>query len=72
MPSRRDFLKKGVYVAPAIVTLHAVPAFAGTGSGRPSSRRGPPEFSRGPGRGRPEHPGRSGHPRGHGHPSEYE
>jgi len=31
--SRRDFLKKAVYVAPAIVTLNAVPAFAGSGSG---------------------------------------
>jgi hypothetical protein len=31
--SRRDFLKKGVYVAPLILTLTAVPAFAGSGSG---------------------------------------
>ena len=30
---RREFLKKGAYVAPLIVTLTAVPAFAGTGSG---------------------------------------
>ena len=34
MPSRRDFLKKAAYVAPAIVTLNAVPAFAGAGSDR--------------------------------------
>ena len=31
--SRRDFLKKGAYVAPLIVTLTAVPAFASSGSG---------------------------------------
>ena len=30
---RREFLKKGAYVAPLVVTLTAVPAFAGTGSG---------------------------------------
>ena len=30
---RRDFLKKTAYVAPAIITLKAVPAFAGSGSG---------------------------------------
>ena len=31
--SRRDFLKKAVYVAPVIVSLTAVPAFASSGSG---------------------------------------
>ena len=30
---RREFLKKGAYVAPLIVTLTAVPAFASSGSG---------------------------------------
>jgi len=39
MQSRRDFLKKVGYAAPAIVTLNAVPAFAGTGSGRPSGKQ---------------------------------
>ena len=39
--SRRDFLKKGgIYVAPLILTLVAVPAFAGSGSGYTS--HGPP------------------------------
>jgi hypothetical protein len=33
MQSRREFLKRAGYVAPAIVTLSAVPAFAGSGSG---------------------------------------
>ena len=33
MPTRREFLKKAAYVAPAVVTLSAVPAFAGSGSG---------------------------------------
>ena len=32
--SKRDFLKKAAYVAPAILTLKAMPAFAGSGSGR--------------------------------------
>jgi hypothetical protein len=32
--SRRDFLKKTAYVAPAIMTLKAVPAFASYGSMR--------------------------------------
>lgn len=35
--SRRDFLKKGVYAAPAILTLSATPSFAGIGSGPMSS-----------------------------------
>ena len=33
MQSRRDFLKKATYVAPAVLTLKAVPSYAGTGSG---------------------------------------
>ena len=32
--SRRDFLKKGAYAAPVILTLKAVPAFANSGSGK--------------------------------------
>ena len=32
MGNRRDFLKKGVYAAPAILTLSAVPGIAGAGS----------------------------------------
>lgn len=39
MESRRNFLKKTVYVAPAIVTLKAVPAFAGSGSGYTSEKK---------------------------------
>jgi hypothetical protein len=31
--SRRDFLKKAGYTAPAILTISAAPAFAKTGSG---------------------------------------
>lgn len=30
---RRNFLKKAVYVTPAILTMAAVPSFASTGSG---------------------------------------
>lgn len=36
--SRREFLKKVSYVAPAIVSLNAVPSFANTGSSRPVER----------------------------------
>ena len=32
--SKREFLKKTAYVVPAILTLKAIPSFAGTGSGR--------------------------------------
>ena len=32
--TRRDFLKKGAYAAPVILTLTAVPAFANSGSGK--------------------------------------
>ena len=31
--NRRDFLKKAAYVAPVILTMTAVPAFASSGSG---------------------------------------
>jgi hypothetical protein len=31
--SRRDFVKKAAYVAPAILTLAVKPAYAGSGSG---------------------------------------
>ena len=30
--SRRDFVKKAIYVAPVVLTLAAAPAFAKTGS----------------------------------------
>lgn len=32
--SKRKFLKTAVYVAPAILTLKAIPSFASSGSGR--------------------------------------
>jgi len=32
--SKRDFLKKSVYIVPTILTLKAIPTFAGSGSGR--------------------------------------
>ena len=32
--SKRDFLKKSIYVVPTILTLKAIPAFAGSGSGQ--------------------------------------
>lgn len=30
--SRREFLKKAAYIAPAVLTLSAIPSFAGAGS----------------------------------------
>jgi hypothetical protein len=44
---RRQFVKRSVYAAPAILTLAAAPEFAKAGSGKPS---GPPP---GPPPGRP-------------------
>lgn len=34
-PSRRDFVKRGAYVAPAVLTLAAAPQFAKAGSIKP-------------------------------------
>lgn len=34
-PSRRDFVKRGAYVAPAVLTLAAAPQFAKAGSVKP-------------------------------------
>lgn len=45
--NRRKFVQRGVYMAPAILTLAAAPEFAKAGSGKPS---GPPP---GPPPGRP-------------------
>ena len=44
--SRRDFVKRGAYVAPAILTLAAAPEFAKAGSGKgpkdnPGGGKGP-------------------------------
>ena len=40
--SRRDLLKKAAYVTPAVLTLAAIPAFAGKGSGSEfGGNRGP-------------------------------
>jgi hypothetical protein len=38
--SRRAFVKKAAYIAPVILTLKAVPAFASQGSGRSDSGTG--------------------------------
>jgi hypothetical protein len=41
--SRREFVKKAVYVAPIVLTLKAAPAFARAGSGAPPfTPPGPP------------------------------
>ena len=44
---RREFLKKGAYVAPLIVTLTAVPAFASSGSGYNGNSQGQNDNSQG-------------------------
>ena len=43
--SRRRFIKKAAYVAPAILTLQAFPAYvkAGSGKGPPFDPPGPPD-----------------------------
>jgi hypothetical protein len=38
--TRREIIKKAVYVAPAVLTLTASPAFAKNGSGRPDKDKG--------------------------------
>jgi hypothetical protein len=38
--SKREFLKTAAYVVPCILTLKAVPAFAGSGSGRVQGNNG--------------------------------
>ena len=41
--NRRDFLKKAAYVAPVILTMNAVPAFASSGSGYGPPNNRPPD-----------------------------
>ena len=36
--NRRDFIKKAAYIAPAVLTMAAVPSFASAGSGYDRSR----------------------------------
>jgi hypothetical protein len=38
--SRRDFVRRGAYVAPAILTLAAAPEFAKAGSAKPVDPKG--------------------------------
>lgn len=56
--SRRDLVKKAVYVAPAIVTLAVAPSFASTGSGQTELRSGNEKGNNGVGNGEdPQPPG---------------
>lgn len=69
--SRRDFVKRGAYVTPAILTLAAAPEFAKAGSVKPTPPRGGPgRGDDGPGRGHGPGRGRGddGPGRGHGRP----
>lgn len=69
--SRRDFLKKTAYVAPVILTMKAIPAFAGHGSmphgnngvgnGEDPQPPGDPPINDGPDTG-PGNPGNQGGP----------
>ena len=43
---RREFVKRAAYVAPVILSLKAMPAFAASGSGRPRSSKGDPSDSK--------------------------
>jgi hypothetical protein len=48
--SRREFVRKAAYVAPAIVTLSVLPAHQALGSGRPNGNNGnPPNSNKGRG-----------------------
>jgi hypothetical protein len=49
--SRRDFVKRGAYVAPVILTLAAAPEFAKAGSSRPGNGNGNGNGNNGNGRG---------------------
>ncbi|WP_157271861.1 hypothetical protein [Azohydromonas aeria] len=56
--SRREFVKRGAYVAPAVLTLAAAPEFAKAGSVKPGPGGGKPDK---PGKGPPDpHPGKGG------------
>lgn len=68
--TRREFVKKVAYIAPAVVTLSAMPSFASAGSARGNGNngvgngldpqpRGNPPFNDGPGTG-PGYPGNRG------------
>jgi hypothetical protein len=46
--SRRAFVKRGAYIAPAIVTLAAAPAFAKAGSGKDNPGKDPDKPGKGP------------------------
>lgn len=48
--SRRDFVKRGAYVAPAVLTLAATPQFAKAGSGKPGKDDGRPGNGKGSGK----------------------
>jgi len=41
--TRREFVKKAVYVAPAVLSLKAAPSFAKTGSVKPPKLPKPPK-----------------------------
>jgi len=41
--TRREFMKKAVYVAPAVLSLKAAPSFAKTGSVKPPKLPKPPK-----------------------------
>ena len=43
---RREFVKRAAYVAPVILSLKAMPAFAASGSGSPRSSKGDPSDSK--------------------------
>jgi hypothetical protein len=45
--SRRDFVRRGAYVAPAILTLAAAPEFAKAGSIKPPKDPKPPKPPKG-------------------------
>jgi hypothetical protein len=45
--SRREFIKKAAYIAPAIITLQAAPSYARAGSEKEKPRSPKPSYRRG-------------------------
>jgi hypothetical protein len=46
--TRREFVKKATYIAPAILTLAAAPQFAKAGSGKTPASKAPPAMTNKP------------------------
>lgn len=66
-PSRRHFVKRGAYVAPAILTLAAAPQFAKAGSVKPGNNGNPNPGNNGNNGNDGSNPGNNGNGNGYGY-----